>query len=330
MSYVIGRNFNIGLAHETVRGTAVYSAYCIWFPKMNLTWDDQIDYAVNNASYGINEDAEGQDITGKKAEGTLEGRIQDLGIGVLLCAALGTETLSTAATSVYDHNFTMLQSSQHPSITILTSGANENSGNGHSFARGMLQQLDLSFEINKYAMFKAQFQSDTAAVATNTKSYPVENYFRPQDGSVKIATAISTLGAANAISLRKFSLTLKKNLEEDRVIGSVTATDRLNTEFSAEGSLEIVYTDRSYIDTIMLGDLQKAVRIQFTNTSTTIGTASNPTLTLDLAKVKLQDVARKIDNKSVTTQTIKFKAFYSIADLMMMTCTIRNTRSTAY
>lgn len=331
MAYTIGRKFNIGLAHETVRGTAVASAYAFWFPKMSLSLDDKIDYAVNDASYGIIEDAEGQDITGKKAEGTLEGRVQDQGFGVLLLAALGTVAApSLVQTGVYDHAFTLLESSTHPSITILTTGQNENSGNGHAYALGMLDTLDISIELNKYASFKASFQSQTAATATNTASYTAENYFRPQDGVVKFATNLAGLAGASAISLRKCSLSIKKNLEEDRVIGSVNATDRLNTQFQVEGSIEIVYTDRTYIDSQLLTDTAKALRISFVNTSVTIGASSNPTLTIDLAKVKLQDVARKIENKSVIVQTLKFKAFYSIADTSMITATLRNTKSTVY
>ncbi len=328
MSYHIGRKFSVGLGKETTRGVCVVAAQ-YWVPKTALTFDDKINVAVNDASYGIIEDAEGQDVVGTFAEGTIEGRIQDGSFGLLLLAALGTETSSTLVSGAYDHLFSILESAIHTSLTIHTVGPNENSGNGHRFTLAMIDQLDITMEVGKYAMFKAGFQSNTAVTATNTIAFISENYFLPQNGIVKIATSLSGLSGASAISCRKCIVNIKKNIDEDRVIGSLAATDRLNKQFTVEGSIEIVYTDRSYIDTIMIGDLQKALRVQMINTAITIG-STNPQLTLDFAKVKLTEVARKMENDTLVVQTIKFKAFYSIADLSFMTATLRNTRVAVY
>ncbi len=327
-AYHIGRKFSVGLSKETTRGVCVIAAQ-YWVPKMDITYDDKVNIEVNDSSIGVIADAEGQDVVGTFAEGSFGGRIQDGSFGLILLAALGTETSSTLVSGAYDHLFSILDSAISTSLTIHTVGPNENSGNGHRFTLAMVDSLEVTLEVNQYAKYKVGFQANTAVTATNTISFQSENYFLPQNGSVKIASSYSGLGAAQAISLRKCMFTISKNLEEDRVIGSLAASDRLNRQFQVEGSLEIVYTDRSYIDTIMIGDLTKALRVAVTNTAVTIG-STNPALTFDFAKVKLQEVARKLDNDGIVTQTVKFKAYYSIPDSLFMTATLRNSRLAVY
>lgn len=317
------------MGKETTRGTATAAQY--WFPKMALTIDDKINFVTDDSSVGVIEDSESQDITSKYAEGTIEGRITDQGIGLLLLATLGTENALTAVESgVKDHSFSVSESAQHQSLTIGVIDANSNSGNGFSHALGMIDSLEISVEIGKYAMYKLGFRANAGAAAGNTATYVAENAFRPQDGIFKTAATVSALGAASTIPIKKAQITIKKNVEDDVIIGTTTPTDRLNKQFSIEGSVELLYNDRTYIDTDMLADLVQAIRLQFINTSVTIGATSNPTLSFDLYKVKLGEVARKIDNNNIVSQTFKFKSFYSLSDAKMVSCTIRNTVTALY
>lgn len=329
MTYFIGRKFNVGIGKESTRGTAVAASY--WLPKMECAVEDKINFVMDENSIGVIEDANTQDITGKYSEGSVAGRITDSGFGLILLASLGSETATTLVqTGVYDHVFGVLESAQHPSLTVAVSEPNAATSSALRYALSMIDSLDIEFEINKYCNYKFGFRGNTAATATNTPSYTAENPFLPQHGVVKFASSLAGLGAASAINLRKCILSIKKNIEEDWTIGSVAAAERLNKQFQIEGSIEIVYADRSYIDTIMLGDLAKAMRIQAVNTAVTIGASANPTLTIDLAKVKLTEVARNNANAEITLQTIKFKAYYSLSDTSMITATLRNTVTSAY
>lgn len=329
MTKIIGRKFSIGLGKETTRGTAVTSAYFI--PKMELSIDDKVNVINDDSSIGVIEDAITSDITGKYSEGSISGRVYDKSFGLILLSTFGTETSSTQVggeTLVYDHLFNVLESAQHQSLTI--NASDPNGGTGLSYALGMIETLDIDFEINKYLTYKAGFRANASASSTVTPSFTAENGFRPQDGVFKFASSLSGLTGASAVSIKKGTLSIKKNLEDDFIIGTTTPADRLNKAFVVEGTLELLYNDRTMIDTDLLADLAQACRIQFINSSVTIGTSSNPQITFDLGKVKFHEVARKMANNDLIQQTVKFKAFYSMTDSMMVKATLRNLQSATY
>lgn len=329
MTKIIGRKFSIGLGKETTRGTAAAAGF--WMPKMDFSLDDKVNYAIDDSSIGVIEDAISQDITGKYSEISIGGRVYDKSFGLILLSAFGTETSSTAVsgdTSVYDHLFNVSESAQHQSLTI--SAADPNGGSGLRYTLGMMDEFELSFEIGSYLTYKAGFRANANASGSVTASFTAENGFRPQDGIVKFASDLSGLDAASAIAIKKGSLSIKKNIEDDFIIGTVTPADRLNKSFVVEGTLELLYDNRTYIDTDLMADLAQALRIQFVNSSVTIGTSSSPTITFDMGKVKLQEVSRKMANNELIMQTIKFKAFYSMTDSMMVKATLRNLQSATY
>lgn len=330
MTLHIGRRFSVGIAHETTRGT--YRAAQFWLPKVAGEIDDQIIYVTDESSVASITDADNQQVVNTYSKGSIEGLVNETTMGVWILSTLGTETSQSAhagETVVYDHVFNVAETATHESFSLAVSGPNESAG--LAYTRGMVDALELNMEVGKYISYKVDFRADKNAAQTTTPAFATtEYYFRPQDGVVKFATTQSGLTAASAITLRKCTLSISKNIEEDWTIGALPASDRVNKQFAIEGSLELVYNDRTYIDTIMIGDLAKAMRISMVNTAVTIGSATNPTLQIDLYKVKLQEVARKIDNNEIVTQTIKFKAFYSLVDSKIVTITLVNTKSTAY
>lgn len=327
MSKAIGRKYSVGIGKESSRGTTVAASF--WIPKTEVSVDERINYVVNDSSIGVIEDSIGQDITGTYTDVSISGLIYDKSFGLFLLATFGTETSQTLVeTGVYDHLFNVSESAQHTSLTI--SAVDPNGGTGLRYVLGMVEQMQIDFEIGKYLTYSADLRANTNSSTANTASFTAENLFRPQDGTVKFASALAGLTAASALPIKKGSLTIKKNLEDDFILGSTTPTDRLNKEFSVEGSLELLYDSRVYIDTDMLADLSQAMRITFTNTSLLIGATKYPQLEIDMGKVKIQEVSKKIDNAGIISQTVKFKAFYSITDSMMIKATIRNTQSAAY
>lgn len=330
MTKFIGRQVNVGIGKESVRGTAVAPTY--WVPKMELSHDDKIQQVVNENSMGIIEDSTDASVVQKFSEGEIKGRALDDSLGLFLMATIGSDvaTVVGGETLVYDHVFSVLQSAQHPSLTIAVK--EPNNANGLRYTLAMIDSLELNAELNKFVEIKAKYRANSNATGTLlTPSYPTtSNFFLPQHGVIKVATNQAGLAGASAINIKRATLSVKKNIEDDQVIGNIGVTDRLNKQLEIEGSIEIMYDDRTYVDTMMLGDLQKALRISFINTDKVIGNTSNPTLTIDLHKVKFSEVGLKLDNGDFVTQTLNFKAFYNTTDSKMITTTLRNLVATAY
>ena len=108
--------------------------------------------------------------------------------------------------------------------------------------------------------------------------------------------------------------------------GSLDQADILNKALAIEGSLELVF-DTNTIKTTMLGDTAQAMRIKLTNSDVTIGAASHPELTIDLAKVKFSKFERQYANDDIVTASVDFKAFYSTSDAKMAVAELINEQT---
>lgn len=324
MSKFIGRTADIGIAKEAVRGTAETSA-TYWLPKVTMSYDDTIEEVMDESSIGVIEDSVNSVIVGKSGEGEIEGNIYDKSFGLVLLSALGgVSTSGPAETTVYTHTFTIAQSAQHQALTIFQDDGNQD----YKYALAMISQLDLDVALGQFAKFTAQFRSKVGATATLTPSYTAENHFLPQHGSIKIATNIAGLGAASAIDIRSVKLSINKNIEDDRKLGSVDPTDILNKQTSIEGSVELVFNSETF-KTQMLASTAQAMRIRLTNSDVIIGSTLNPQITIDLAKVKFSNFKRNYGNNDIVTATVDFKAFYDTTTSSMISVEVKNT-ATSY
>lgn len=323
MTKFIGRLADIGIAKEASRGSAEADVD-FYLPKVSLSIDDGIEQAIDESSLGVIEDATGAAVIAKFAEGEIEGNIYDKSFGLILLAALGSvNTTGPSQTTVYTHTFSVLQSAQHPSLTLFLDDPNQD----YKYALAMLQTLELDIALGQYARYKAAFRSKAGATATLSPSYSTENHFLPQHATLKTASNLAGLGAASTIDVRSVKLKIDKNVEDDRKLGSLDQADILNRQVAVEGSLELVFSDNTF-KTEMLASTAKAMRLRLSNTDVTIGSSLNPQVTIDLAKVKFSNFERGYGSGNETvTATVDFKGFYSLADTSLVTAELVNEQA---
>ena len=317
-----GRRFNIGVGRESTRGTA--RAVQRWLPTTELTIDEKVEMAKEESVYGVIENQTDADVVKTFAEGSIAGLVDDQAIGYILYGALGTVSTGTITDSSYTHTFTVAQSAQIQSLTLTASEPNAQTTASLIYPLVAIDSLDLDFEVGQYPTYSASFTSNVSSATSATVSYTAPNNFRPQDGEVRIATTYAGLASGTSYAVRRASISISKNVEDDHNIGSTTVTDRLNKQFAVTGSLEIVYDARTNI-TELLANATRAIQIKFTNTNVLIGASTRPTITIKLAKVKLTEVARNLGKDDIVMQTINFEAFYSLSDARMIDIALVNT-----
>ena len=309
MGKIIGRKVGIGIGKESVRGTKVVPTF--FFPHLELTLDEKITQAIDPSATSVIEDANDAKVTERKMEASFKGIINTDSFGLWLLTVLGAVSTSTDVPEVgaNTHTFSVLQTAQHPSLTVV-----ENSDiDDFDFPLAMIESFEFSLVQNEFLSYTVAFRSKKGEAGTNTTVIPVEKLFIPQNVEFKTATTLAGLGAAGVQKVIGLTLTITKNLEDDRNLGSIDPADILNTQFMVEGSVEILYEDQTFKDFVTGGD-ERAMRIDLTHADDIGVTSTKAQLTIDLAKVIFSEVARSQGNDDLIKQTLSFKSFFSLSD----------------
>lgn len=319
MSY-IGRRVGVGLGKETTRGTAVAASY--FFPLDDYDYDDKAEVIAREGRRSRIEASFGGDVVKKWGEGSLSGAVYNSGFGLVLLSAFGTDTATTTSgeSAVYDHTFSVANSNEHQSLTISTDDSVETD---KRYAGAVVTSLEIKGAAGEYLTFNAGFMGNSEASATNTASYATEYPFRPQDITFKLASAYSGLSGASATSIRSFTFKIEKNVEANYNLGSTSPSNFYNKQFTATLDIEILHADDTYRDLFIAGTT-RALQVTCANTGVTLGTASNPTLRLDMYQGQMVDWSRSISNDDISTETLSFRLDYSTADSKSIEVLLRN------
>jgi uncharacterized protein YjfI (DUF2170 family) len=326
MAKGIGRKINLGIAKEATRGTAEANA-TFWLQKITAALEEKKEFAQQEQSIGVIEDAIGADIVKAFAQGEFTIPVSDKTIGLILLATLGSVSTqaNTPETGVNTHTFSVAQNAQHPSLTLFIDDTL--SGQDYKHALGMIESLELKYERGKYIEATVNVRAKKGTTAVLTSSFTAENLFRSKDVTFKLASDLSGLDAASATQIKSLSLKIDKNLEDDDVLGSVDPVDFLNKHFVITGNFEAIWNSEAEFKTQFLAGAAKAMRIDLKNTDVTIGTSTNPQLQIDLAKVIFQELTRPFNNNDIVMQTLAFKGYYSLSDAKAIEAKLINTQS---
>ena len=318
MGKQIQRLVDIGLSIEATRATAE-AAPDFWIPKMDLDFIPKVDLAVDNSGLGVIDSRRDSAVVQEYGEGSIGGIVYDESFGVLLALALGTWSSSVASDNAYTHAFTRLNTNAHPSATIFVKDENLD----ERYGLAMLSQLTINAVVDDYVKFTAGFLSKAGAATSSTPAYTSENAFLPSHMAVKLAANVGSLAGANETALRSLSLTINKNPETWPELGSIVPADIVNKEFSIEGEMELVYDDSTERDFVLEGT-DKAMSIILTNEDVTIGTATNPSLSFEIARASLVDFGRGGGAGDIETQTIRFEGNFDLTEAKTISASLVN------
>ncbi len=322
----IGRKDVIGFKKEGSWGDGDGTAD-IHVPVDDLTVSPKINRIQNTGAIARIESHHDSNIASKSGEVNAGGVMGDVSIGHLLLLALGTVSTSSndPEAGVNTHSFTVKNDSD-PVSTCASFGTAGELANVGYVPGSVLNNLDIEVVAEDYAKFAVallgKFPVDSAADAA---SISAENEWVANNLVCKLATNLAGLGAASNIKGKSFKLSINKNAEAQFLTGDLEPSSIVNKVLQVSGEIELLFESGTYYDIFAAGTKQ-AIRLELTG-SQTIGSSSNPKLTIDLAQAALEDWGHGGGNDDVRTQTFGFNAEYSISDAKMITAKLINTKA---
>lgn len=304
MTKIIWRLVNVGFEKEATRWTSV----SVWTftPKTELSFQDTAEYIEDESSIGTINATRDSYVSKRMWTGDIGWNVNLNEFGKLLLSTLWQVTSSeTTWTGAYEHVFNILQSNQHPSLTIAMSDPVEWD---KSFPLSMLSSLTISGEANWFVTYTATFMSKASEGATHTVAYSTDYTIRTGNGWLYIADTLAAISTAESNCIQSFEISFEKNLTEDNCLFSNSPVDFINQNFTVTWSFTADFETTTYQD-YNLSWNKKAMRLSFVDNNTTIWVSDNPTLEFDFSKVAFTEFDKSMGNDEIVNQTVTFTAY---------------------
>jgi len=318
MSELIGRQIELGVGVENVRGTPASTAEK-WLKKVSATLIERAERAIDASVHNNLADSDNATITKKWVEGDLDMNLHIDAFGYFLYNLYGSVSSSVVSGSVVDHTFSLENSISHASLAFF---AKDGSNSQEVINNAMIKTLEITANVDDHVGVSMGIVGKTVVANGDTPSYDTEYDFIGRDVSVKFADTLIGLGSAQAINAKDLTITFDQGTIVDYILGSYNPDDIYNTKMSIEGEFTMNYIDDTEKD-IYMNDTAKYMQITIEG-QTDIGSGNFPTVTIVLHKVKFMDWSRDDSSDSLVSQTIGFKAFYNDTESKQSEITLRN------
>ena len=324
MTNKIWRLVSLGIWKETTAWTE--ASTFAWVPLTIAPFIKPINEYINNEN-GIwrIEAISWQELSRSESESAMEWWVWTETFWHLLTAWFWSATAPTLIeTWVYKHSFSILNSNNHQSYSIITDWNTQNLS-----LYNLLDNLAISAEVWDVVKFTSLFKWKAVTTTTwKSVSFVSENNFKIANMTVKFATNIAWLWAATWVCLQSVNFELAKNVMSIFCAWSIEPNSLHNQQLELTGDFEALFTDDTYKDYVT-GWINRAMRITIIS-DTLIWATKYAELNFDFANINFSEWDRSTDNNSIMTQTVWFTAWYSILDTSMITAYIQNTQSTTY
>ncbi len=326
MSLGVGRQYKVGLAKETSRGTAATAGTDgFWMGVDTLDVNPMAEVIRDEQTYGTIENVIDTDVANKWSEGTLEGILDSDSFGLLLLSVMGSvsESADDPEAGVNTHTFTVANSNQHQSLSF---NVVDEIGGDLIYPLGVIDSLEVTAELNEYVRFSADFFALDEESATLTAGYSSPVQFKAGDISLEYADATAGLGSGTDVNARSVSVVLNQNIERNDILGQDSPDDFITTNFGGTIDITKVYEDDTFKD-MFTGGSKKAFRVTMEDTAATLGTGTNPKIEFDLNQVSVTDWSKNYDVDGIVTETFTLELNFKLDDSKMIEGTIINESS---
>ncbi len=292
------------------------------FPRTDNTFSDKANIESDSGVVDTIVDSINSEVTKQRSEWTIWGQVYPNGIWFFLKALLWNVVSSWDW--IYEHQFSLLESNTHPTLTVWSSTPLWS----NSYPLAMIESMDFTAEVwGKFTVsinLKARKWEEEAEPFT--VSYTDENWFIANMLKVFLADNLEGLDIADNICLQSITVSIKKEIKDIECLSSIDPIDYINSSFSIEGSMEMLFEDNTYKD-YFLNWTPKALRLLAEDTKHPYEWVDNyPTFMLDLAKIKITDWTPAFTVDDVTKQSISFKWHYDVRSHKAIEVYLKNTQ----
>lgn len=319
MAKYLGRREAVGLGVEATRGTGVAATYLIG--RTSYDFEDKALKARSGEALGVLSGEGSQAIVAQqRSEGSIEFEVGAKSLPAILKATFGA--VSSAVLGTGDkHTITILESNQHPTLSIHLDNPNQD----RIFERSMVDTFELNVALEEIVKATVGLKGQVSRDSTFDKSGVIDTEYKfvGRDLKFKVAANVAGLAAATALCLKEFSMTVNKNTDYDSCLGTLEPEDILNKQMTIEGSITLNYEDNVWRDYMLNGDY-KACSVQLVQTRDAAGD-QNPTVYFEFPRVDFSEWEASRDNDEIATQVINFMALYDIDnDRLISDCYVIN------
>jgi len=300
MAYWVGRRGSLGAAKEASR--AIATAPALWVPYNSISFDDKAVVVDSEGAVGQIADSYESYVVKKFGEGEVEFDLDDKFIGLILTALAGASPSSSGGPSNYVHTYTLSNTNQHQSLSLLVQDPNV----ARMFRLAMVDKFTIKIEREGIAKCSVGFRSAAGQDWTlQSAAYTaLGNKFIHSMLDFKIAA--TTASFTTELNINSLEFTVSKNLEDWQDLGTATPSDILNKQLQVEGSFEIGFSDNTYRN-YMLDGSTKALEILLTY-------GTNNSLDIQLPKVRFASWEPNKGVDDIATEKVEFKALYDVVN----------------
>lgn len=306
----IARRSAVGIAPEVTPGT--YVSPTNWTPHQSIGLENVPENVPDDSAIGVIEEAFDSQVLYNRAEGPIEGFIQDQAFGHYLKSMFGSvssDAMEAPNADVSEHTFSVSQTNTRPTISV----TEKNPNTDRHFPMALVNRLDIIAEAKMWARFAATLTSK-ASVANSPASTPaivMENKFPPVGISLKYADSVAGLSGGTVIPLRTFTASFENGGQDDPdALGYDGPAGMVSETFRSTIQIEGLYRDDTLRGFAQIAS-KKAVGIYITAPGVTIGDDQHPSLTILFEPGFFSDWSKSNDLNTNVTQQTTFNALYS-------------------
>lgn len=315
MAKIIGQDVEIAITKESTRGTTETAISGDWLQRGSI----EISSVKEMAEVMVNE---GRITTRRELKAvhfeneiTITMPAERKHFGKFLAGFYGTVSTSTddPEVGVNTHTYSILDTGYVPTYTISEiAGTKQN-----VYALGLISNLQLSFTTENVPEVSVTFLTKKVASTSGlTASYPTTSWFSPVDFALYSTLTYAGIGSGNSIDTIEANIEWTRDPLKMKYLGSDTQSNAIVGDFDVKASITKHFDeetwasgDTDYAEDDYIDNSTRALRIELTDTSTTLGAATNPKITVDIPSSKLAEYNRTPELKEIVGETFDFMPF---------------------